>query len=158
MGQFFEEKWPWVEASLELRDGLLATVSDADLAFVPGGQNESLGALFRGVGEIERSYIDSFTDLKQDFAYRASDPALDRNVQRLKNWFQTMDDEFKQAIAAVPDGGEQKEILRSTGNSISPSFQVDIYVQAMMIFFGKAIVYFRAMNKPLPPSVEDYIA
>ncbi|HVN56259.1 MAG TPA: hypothetical protein VMT46_18165 [Anaerolineaceae bacterium] len=88
MGQFFDVKWPWIEASHGQRDVLLSGLNDADLVFVPGEQ----------------------------------------------------------------------PILRPTGNTFSPGDQVDIYVQAMMVFFGKAVVYFRTMNKPLPPSIEEYIA
>jgi hypothetical protein len=35
--------------------------------------------------------------------------------------------------------------------------QLQTYIQAMFIFFGKFVVYFRAMNKPLPQHIEDYI-
>ena len=31
---------------------------------------------------------------------------------------------------------------------------LDVYVQAVLIFLGKAVVYLKAMDKPLPPSVQ----
>ena len=34
---------------------------------------------------------------------------------------------------------------------------LDVYVQAVLIFAGKAVVYLRAMDKPIPKSVEDWI-
>ncbi len=38
-----QEKWPWPEGSRRMRLKLLDTLSDADLAFSPGGQNSTLG-------------------------------------------------------------------------------------------------------------------
>ena len=35
--------------------------------------------------------------------------------------------------------------------------QLDIYLQALLIFFGKVTIYMKAMNKALPPSVKEYI-
>jgi hypothetical protein len=29
---------------------------------------------------------------------------------------------------------------------------------ALLIFFGKVVVYLRAMNRPLPQTIQDYIA
>jgi hypothetical protein len=34
---------------------------------------------------------------------------------------------------------------------------LDVYVQACLIFLGKASVYFKAMSRPLPPSVAEYV-
>jgi len=158
MSTLFEEKWSWIESSHGLRSGLLENTSDAELAFNPGGQNITLGALFREIGEIEQSYIDSFKTFKQDFSYHNPDPSIETSVERLKAWYQAMEDEFKAALSAISDADAQKTILRPSGYTTPPSFQIDIYVQALMIFFGKAVIYFRAMNKPLPPSVQEYIA
>ena len=36
-------------------------------------------------------------------------------------------------------------------------FQLDAYLQAVLIFLGKATIYLRAMNKQLPPFFEEYI-
>jgi hypothetical protein len=35
--------------------------------------------------------------------------------------------------------------------------QLDVYLQALLIFFGKATVYLKAMNKEAPKQIEEYI-
>jgi len=35
--------------------------------------------------------------------------------------------------------------------------QLDVYLQALLIFLGKATVYFKAMNKALPQYFQEYI-
>ncbi len=42
MNRFMQEKWPWIEGSHEMRSQLLDVLSDAELAFNPGGQNMTL--------------------------------------------------------------------------------------------------------------------
>ncbi|TMD44670.1 MAG: hypothetical protein E6I93_17960 [Chloroflexi bacterium] len=44
MNSYMQEKWPWIEGTHALRTQLLDTLSDAELAFSPGGQNTTLGA------------------------------------------------------------------------------------------------------------------
>ena len=34
---------------------------------------------------------------------------------------------------------------------------LDIYTQAVLIFVGKATIYLKAMGKPLPPAVQNWI-
>ena len=127
--------------------------------FNPGGQNVSLGGLFRHMGEIEQSYIRLPSKyFEQDFSYRSPDPTIETSIVQLKSWFQNLDETFKTTLSAIPDADAEKMIERPSGNTIPPGLQVDVYVQAMMIFFGKTVVYFRAMNKALPPSVEEYVA
>ncbi len=35
--------------------------------------------------------------------------------------------------------------------------QLDVYLQALLIFLGKATIYLKAMNKPLPQQIQEYI-
>ena len=55
----------------------------------------------------------------------------------------------------VPDGSAWLEAVDTALAAASASLAV--YVQAVLIFAGKAVVYLRAMNKPIPASVEDWI-
>ena len=50
-----------------LRDQLLASLTDTDLAFTPGGDNPPLGRLCVEIGETERAYVDSFVNFSQSF-------------------------------------------------------------------------------------------
>ena len=158
MNTLIEEKWVWIAGVHAMRSGLLESLSNADLVFNPGGQNSSLGELFREIGQVEQSYIDSFKNSKQDFLYRHPDPMLETSVANLTVWFQSMDAAFIETLSAITEADTHKTIQRPAGNAVTLSLQVDIYIQAMMIFFGKAIIYYRTMEKSLPHSIQTYIA
>jgi len=157
MNHYMQEKWSWIEGTHGMRTGLLETLSDADLAFNPGGENVSLGALCRELGEIEYDYLQSFKTFRQDWSYRNSEAGLDGSVARLKAWFQAMDDDLKATVSAFSDEDFKKTIERESGFMVPIEMQLDIYLQAMLIIFGKATIYMKAMNKPLPPSMKEYI-
>jgi hypothetical protein len=156
MTDILQEKWPWIEGTHAMRTQLLDTLSDADLAFTPGGRNMALGALIRESGEIEHSYIQSLRTFKQDWSYRNSEEGLDRSVGRLKEWFQGLDEEMKAAVSALTDEDPQKTIDRG-GYAMPVALQLDVYLQALLIFFGKAVIYLKAMNRTLPKQIEEYI-
>lgn len=157
MNQFMQEKWSWIEGTHAMRTGLLDSLSDADLAFNPGGQNMTLGELCREIGEIEYAYLDSLKTFKQDFSYRNTEAGLDKSIERLKAWYQTLDDDMKATASAFSDEDFKKTIQRPGGFEAPIAMQLDVYLQALLIFFGKAVIYLRAMNKPLPPSIQEWI-
>ena len=155
MNRFMQEKWSWIEASHAMRTELLGTLSDADLAFNPGGANLTLGMLYHQMGEIEHSYVQSLNTFKQDWSYR--NPEVETNTAKLKAWYQTLDDQMKTAVSAFSDEDLKKLVDRSKGYSMSVEMQLDVYLQAVLIFFGKVTIYLKAMNKPLPETVQEYI-
>ena len=59
-------------------------------------------------------------------------------------------------IAAFSDGDVNKAIDRG-GEAVTVAFQLDVYLQAVLIFLGKATIYLKAMNKPLPQQIQEYI-
>lgn len=156
MNRYMQEKWSWIEGTQGLRSQLMDILSDADLAFSPGGQNMMLGALCREVGELEYSYIQSLKTFKQDWSYRNTEVGLERDVSRLKAWYQILDDEMKATVSALADEDLTKMIDRG-GYSMPVEMQLDVYLQALLIFFGKATVYLTAMNKAVPKQIEEYI-
>ena len=158
MNSLMENKWSWVEGSNQLRDSLLDAVSDADLAFSPGGQAMTLGALFREMGEIEHSYAESFRSFKQtSFDYGSAEAGVENSVSGLKAWFQKLDGELKAALTAFSNEDLSKTIERGSGYAMPVELQLDVYLQALLIFLGKASIYVRAMNKPLPQAVQEWI-
>ena len=156
MNRLMNEKWPWIEGSHGMRTQLLETLSDADLAFSPGGQNMTLGALCREMGEVEHSYIQSLQTFKQDWSYRNTEAGLDGSVARLNAWFQTLDEEMKAVVSALSDE-DAKKIINRNGYEMPVDMQLDVYLQALLIFFGKATIFLKAMNKPLSPQFQEYI-
>jgi hypothetical protein len=156
MNRFMELKWSWIEGSHAMRTALLDTLSDGDLAFRLGGETLTLGALCREMGEIEYSYLQSLKTFKQDWKYHNTEPGLDGSVSRLKAWFETLDNDIKEVVAAFSDEDLKKEVDRS-GYPMPVEMQLDVYLQSILIFFGKATIYVKAMSKPLPQSFKDYI-
>ncbi|MBL8153248.1 MAG: hypothetical protein JNM70_03615 [Anaerolineae bacterium] len=157
MNSVMENKWPWVEGSNGLRDELLKSLSDADLAFSPGGQNVTLGALCREMGEVQHSYIESLKTFKQDFSYRSTEPGLEGSTARLRAWYQALDAEMKAVLSAMTEEDTHKMIDRGGGFALPVSLQVDVYLQALLIFFGKASIFLKAMNRPLPKQMAEWI-
>ena len=66
-------------------------------------------------------------------------------------------------IRRVDAGGKRNGYLRGRrtidrgGFSMPVELQLDVYLQALLIFLGKATVYFKAMNKALPQNFQEYI-
>jgi hypothetical protein len=156
MNRLMNWEWNWIESSHGMRAQALDLLSDADLAFNPGGQNLTLGALCREFGEIEHSYLQSLKTFKQDFSYRNTEAGLEGSVARLKAWYQALDDEMKAVVSAFSDEDLTKTVDRG-GFTPALDLQLQIYLQALLIFFGKLKIYLLAMNKPLPQSMQDYI-
>ena len=126
MNRYMTEKWPWIEGTHQMRSQLLDILNDDDLTFNPGGQNMSLGALCRQLGEVEHSYAQSLKTFQQDWSYRNEDTALEGSVARLKEWFQELDEELKAAADALSDEDLKKTIDRG-GFAMPVDLQLDVY-------------------------------
>src|SRR5262245_36756886 len=100
MNRVMEVKWPWIEGAHLLRSMLLDNLSDEDLSFSPGGSNVSLGTLLREAGDVEYSYTQSLKTFKQDWSYHNTDAGLESDVEKIKAWYPTLDQELKATIAA----------------------------------------------------------
>lgn len=157
MNRLMEQKWPWIEGSHGMRTGLLDTLTDADLAFSPGGQTLTLGALCREMGEVEYSYTQSLKTFTQNFDYHNPTAGLDTSVAQLKAWFQQLDEEMKATLEGMSEADLGKAVSRNGGFEAPLDMQLDVYLQALLIFFGKASIYLRIMNKPLTPAIKDWI-
>ncbi len=156
MNRYMQEKWPWIEGTHGMRSQLTDMLSDADLSFNPGGQNMTLGALLREMGEIEYSYIQSLKTFKQDWSYRNTEAGLDSSISRLKAWYQTLDEQMKARVSDLSDEDLTKTIDRG-GFNMPVDLQLDVYLQALLIFFGKVTIYLKAMNRSYPQTIQEYI-
>lgn len=155
MTKFMQEQWPMYEGTHAMRTELLDSLSDADLKFSPGGLNMPLGALCREMGETEHSYVQSLKTLKQDWSYRNTEAGLESSVSQLKAWFDQLDAEMKDTLAAMSEEDLKRTIER--GFEVPVTTQLEIYLQALLIFFGKATIYLKAMNRPLSQKFQDWI-
>ena len=145
-----------------LRDPLMEILRDEDLGLRLGGETMSLGELSREIGEIEHAYVESFRTFRQDFSYRNPDPALERSVDALRAWYAELDRDFMAAVAALSeDDIATRRIIRGDFDedffSPLPKIQLDVYREALLIFYGKVSVYLRSIGRPLPGNWPDWI-
>ena len=157
MNRVMDVKWPWIDGAHQLRALLLDSLSNEDLAFSPGGTNVSLGTLLREAGDVEYTYIQSLKTFKQDWSYHNMEPGLESDLAKLKAWYPTLDQEMKATIEAFSDDDLGKSVDRGTGSNLPVELQLEAYLQAQLIYLGKAGVYFRAMDRELPQLFQDYI-
>lgn len=157
MNSYMDNKWSWIEGTNGMRNGLVSTLTDEDLAFSPGGQTMTLGQLCREIGDIEYAYLESLKTFKQDFSYRNTEAGIETSVAKLTAWYQKMDEDLKATVAAFPEDDLKKEIDRSSGFKVPVDIQLDIYLQALLIFFGKITIYLKIMNKPMDKTIQEYI-
>ena len=145
-----------------LRDQMMVELSDADLEVRLGGESETLGALCREIGEIEHSYVASLRTFRQDFEYRNPDPRLEHSVVALRAWFGELDRDLMAAIDALSeDDIQHRRIVRSDFDAsfFAPlaTTQLDTYREALLIFYGKASVYMKAIGTPRSQDWHDWI-
>src|SRR5712692_4333935 len=106
----FKSLAPYFTEYQALRDQLMEVLVDDDLGHRVGGASQSLGELCREIGEIERSYIDSFKTFRLDFGYRNIDPRLETSVAALSSWYAELDGELR----AVLDGLSEDDVANRT--------------------------------------------
>ncbi len=145
-----------------LRDQLMEILTDDDLDVRLGGETASLGALCREIGEIEHSYVESFRTFRQDFVYGMSDPRLEHSVVALKAWFAELDLDLMAAVEGLSeDDIASRKIIRGDFDvdyfAPLPKEQLDVYREALLIFYGKVSVYLRATERPFPQQWRDWI-
>ncbi len=149
MNSLVESEFPLHETQ-SLRYDLMQTLTDSDLAYKLPGDNPTLGELCREIGEVEYSYIQSFKTSKQDWSYRNNEPELATSVERLKAWYTTLDEEFEIIVRGFSeDDLHNKHIDRGQGFTPSPYVQFQIYREALLMFYAKASVYLKGLQKPV---------
>ena len=138
-----------------LRNELVDMLRDDDLAFRPSPATFTLGELCREIGEIEHSYVDALKTFRQDFGQRNADPDVERSVAALSAWFADLDRGMLAAIEALTDDDiANRRITRDDYGvddfSPRPPQELDIYREALLIFYGKVSIYLRMMGRDLP--------
>ena len=158
MNSLMKEHGPILEQTQALRYQLVEILTDEDLAYSPGGDNPTLGALCREMGEVQQSYVTSFQTFEQEFRHREQ-PELERSVERLAAWFETLDRELKETLESLSEDDLQNRVIdRGGGFVIPPTIQYHIYREALLIFYAKASVYLKGLGKTLPEQWQAWIA
>jgi hypothetical protein len=155
MNSLVTETAEFLKGTRDLRNQLLSAVTDADLSFSITG-NPTLGELWREDAETERTYADGFRNFKQAFEYGKSDPALATSVAALQAYFAAVDADLDAALNALSED-DLTACSIDRGWPTPIRMNLDFYLQAVLIFFGKATIYYRAMPRPLPEQWKDWI-
>jgi hypothetical protein len=108
------------------------------------------------MGETEHSYIESFKTFKQKFEYGGSDPALATDAAKLKGWYAQLDRDLDAAMAALSEDDVQKRVI-DRGFPMPPRVQLHCYREALLIFYGRAVFYLRALGKPISDQAKWWI-
>ncbi len=146
MNSLIEEELP---GNQDLRDQLMDMLSDADLAYKLPGNNPTLGELCEEMGQIQQVYTHSFKTFRQDWNYPASMPETRNSVASLKVWYKKLDAELVEALSGLSEVDvHAKQIDRGNGSTPSPYVQFQIYREAILIFYAKASMYLKALEKP----------
>ena len=141
-----------------LRDELMASLTDEDLAFTPGGENPTLGELCRELGETQHAYVQSFETFKIDFSYRTEDESYLGSVAKLTAWYQQLDKELEAELETVSDDDVANIMMDRGGYEVPLHISLDILREALLIFYGKVSVYLKAMGRERTEMWRDWIA
>ncbi len=143
-----------------VRDLLTDLMTDADLAYKLPGANPTLGELCREMGQLQQSYVKSFRSFKQRFDYPTVDPVLETSVAQLKAWYRQLDQDLHTALQALSEEEAQSRSIERgdpLNYRLSVGSQMLCYREALMIFHGRVTLYLRALDKPLPQQVREWI-
>ncbi|MBI1282389.1 MAG: hypothetical protein GC179_29955 [Anaerolineaceae bacterium] len=155
MNIFMQQHGEMYHETQVMRDQLMDILTDADLAFSPGGSNPTLGELCREMADVEASYIGSIKLLKQDWSYRNPQQGLAQSVSQLQALYSKLDSDLKATMEGLTDEDLSKTIDR--GWPVGVGTQLHIYREGLLIYYGKVAVYLKAMGKPMPKQWQDWI-
>ncbi|MDE2817266.1 MAG: hypothetical protein OXM03_08500 [Chloroflexota bacterium] len=157
MNSIITHYYPIFQTYQGLRDVLMETLGDEDLGYRLTAQNPTLGELCREIGEVEQAYIDSFKTFRLDFSYHNEQPGLESSVALLSAWYAGLDRELRAAIESLSEDDIRNRQIDRGHFSLPPQIHLDVYKEALLIFYGKVSIYLRAMGKTLPQCWEDFI-
>ena len=146
MNSLIHEELP---GNQDLREQLLDMLTDQELAYKLPGNNPTLGELCEEMGQIQQVYAHSFKTLTLDWTYCDSMPETPNSVASLKVWFQKLDAQLVEALSGLSETDvHTQQIDRGHGFTPSPYVQFQIYREAILIFYAKASMYLKALEKP----------
>lgn len=145
------------EQTRSLRDQMLDSLTDADLKHTFPGDNVSLGVLCRELTEFQQAYIESFKTFKLSEVAHKADPALETDLSKLKERFKTLDAEMLTTLENLTEDDIQNKLVDRGHFKLPVTAQFHVYREALLIFYGKADIYLKALGKPLSQQWQNWI-
>jgi hypothetical protein len=147
MNAIEREQFELLNMTLSLRNGMIATLTDSDLAYQLPGDNPTFGGLLKYTGEVEQAYTDSFKTFKLSFDYRHADEQVTRSVSALTAWFDQLDAGLMDALRALTDEEIASKTIDRGDWAMPIMVQFHTFREAVLIDCGKVDVYLRALKK-----------
>ena len=83
---------------------------------------------------------------------------MESSVAQLAGWYADLDAELKATVAGLSQEDiSARKVDRGGGFQLPPQLQLNVYQEALLIFYGKAAVYLKAMGKTMPQQMQDWI-
>jgi hypothetical protein len=74
-------------------------------------------------------------------------------------WYAALDQELEDVVSKLSqDEIDHRKVDRGGDFLLSPQIQLDVYKEALLIFYGKSSVYLKALDKELPDQWREWIA
>ena len=152
-----ESQFDVLEMTQERKYELLSVLNDSNLTYKLPGQNMTLGELCKEMGEVQQSYIEGFRTRKMDFEYKSSEAAYSTSVSAIIDWYRALDVELISALKALDGVGVEKETVQRP--EFAPPILVNLHIfrEGLLIFYGKASIYLRALEITPPPMFQAWI-
>lgn len=146
------------EATRALRDQMLDLMTDEDLAYKLPGNNMTLGELCLEMGRIQQIYTQSFRTFEQDWRHQGTLPDEPDSVTSLKVWYEQLDADLIEAVSGLSEEDlHNKQIDRGHGFTPTAYVHFHVYREALLIFYAKASIYLKALEKELTPQWRSWI-
>lgn len=158
MNSLVEKHLELLHKTQSLRTQMFDILTDADLTYELPGYNPTLGGLCREMGETQIIYIQSFKTFKMEWGYEHPDKSVETDLEKLKAWFVKLDADLDAALTALSEDDLQNKKIDRGGWSPPVEFHFHVYREALLIYFAKASVYLKALQKPFPDQWRTWIA
>ncbi len=133
-----------------LRDELLAVLTDDDLKATLPGENPTLGAVLRELGEVQAAYTDSFKSFTLTWGVRYGEDAEETSIEALRVWFAKLDADTLAALQALSPEDFAGKIVQRDGFEIPVQNNLLVFREGLFITYGKVVCYLKVLGKPLP--------
>lgn len=144
MNKWMTEHGDVLKMTLALRHELFDILTDADLDKTLGGDTLSLRDLIIEYGNIEHSYAEAAKTFKQDWSYQHPNPPT--TVAGLREWLADIEADLLATYEATTDA-QLEQIVDREHMQIPLAVQCHIHREGLLIFYGKASIYLKALGK-----------
>jgi hypothetical protein len=148
MNSLIHDEFPLHETQ-SIRYELLDILTDDDLNYKLPGKNLRLRDLLIENENVQHAYIQSFKTFVMDWSLTGERDQTASTIDHFRFRYRQLDDEFATVIGAFSEEELHSRTIDRGSWSPSAFVQFHIYREALLIFFAKAIIYLRALEKPL---------